>query len=622
MKTFNTIAVSALILAGASMASAQNGTIAIDTASYNVKEEVGTFNLPLVRTGGSSGAVSVTISTTNGSGLTGATAPSDFTALTGRVVSFADGVTSANVPITIFNTLSNEPNETFTCTISTPTGGATLGANSSATLRILDVDTAAPALTLTAPAANAKLPATPTTVNIVGSAKDNKEVAKIELQLNGAAFVNVPFTVDSKGAANFSLSVTAQRGTNIVVLRSKDHRDNVSPLLTRNFIFDDPFVALAGSYNGLSIADSTTVPPTVPSHSSNGFVNVQLVSAGTFTGKLTIDGLVLQFSGFIGNNGIARFGATGADKILVERPNKPGFEIAFVLDFTAKRMTGTVKEFRRSTLVGTSKLSAERAGFSKTVSVPSGYLANNGAYTLVFPKQTQPAVFAAQDYPQGDGVGTATIKADGTVSIAAILADGTKVTASSLLWSGLSFPLYTELYAKAGSLGGFIALKDTEADSDFKATNLFWFRPFQNVQHYPYGWPEGLATAVYGAKYVVSATASSLPGPLAAANANGNAALVFTDGLLAQSVIKAANIDSKDKVTNAPTTDKSFSLTITQSTGLFSGKFTHSDATQPAFNGVIFQKGDKKGGYGHFLSSAPKVRDGTGQAGAVTLTKK
>lgn len=591
------------------------GSIAIGASSFNVLEEVGTFNLPLVRTGGTSGAVSVRITTANGS----ATAPADFTALTNVLVNFADGVSIVNVPITIANTVPNEANETFSVSISNATGGATVGAPNFATLRILDVDTAAPAVTLTAPAANAKLPASPATVNIVGSAKDNREVARIELQFNGAAFVNVPFTVDSRGAANFSFHVTPQRGTNIVVLRSLDHRGNVSPLAIRTFIFDDPFVALAGSYSGLSIADENTVL----SHSSVGLVNIQVVSAGTFTGRLTVDGLALPFSGFIGNGGIARFGPTGLDKIRVERPNKPGFEIAFVLDVSAgagtKRITGTVKEFRRRALVGTSEFTAER----KIGVVPDGYLANKGAYTVVFPVTDQSPSLDEQDYPQGDGVGIATVKADGSVSIAATLADGTTFTASSLLWSNLRLPFYTELYAKAGSLGGIITLDDSQADSDFKGSNLFWFRPFQNVQHYPDGWPEGLDTVIVGAKYVVSATASSLPGPLAPANpTTGNAELGFTGGLLTSDVIKAVNIDNKDKAINAPATDRSFTLSIAQATGLFSGRFTHTDTTQPAFTGVIYQKGPNKGGYGHFLSTSPRVRDGTGEAGAVTLTKK
>lgn len=589
------------------------GTISIAAASYNVREEIGVFQLPLTRIGGTSGAVSVTINTTAGTAAAG----TDFTAITGQVVNFADGVASVNVPITILNTVANEPNELFTVAISAPAGGAALGTTTTASIRILDADVAAPVLTVTAPKTGAKVAAPNSTVNVVGSAKENKEVASIQLQLNGAAAVSVPFTLDAKGVPVFNFPVTAQRGTNIVVLRAYDYRGNASAPVSATFIYDDPFAALAGAYKGLARASGATVP----SHSNNGFVDIQVVAAGSFSGKLTIDGLVLPFTGVIGNNGTARIGATGADKFRVERPNKPAFEISFALNLTSRVITGTVTEYRRSVAVGTAALTAQRAGFGKTVSVAPGYLQNKGAYTLILPPQVQSSAFTAQDYPQGDGVGTATVKADGTVSFAGTLADGTKFTASSLLWANLTLPLYVELYSKAGSLGGTITFNDQLPTTDFSGSDLFWFRPYQNVQHYPYGWPEGLATIIHGAKYAVGSTSSL--GTLPAANATlGNAQLEFTGGLLSEDVIKAVNLDVKYKVTNAPVTDKSFSLTVTQTSGLFTGKFTHTDGTQPAFNGVIYQKGSLRLGYGHFLSTTPRVRDGTGEAGIVTLAPR
>ncbi len=593
------------------------GSIRFAAANFNVAEEIGSFQLPLVRTGGTSGAVSVRVSTTVGS----ATAPADFTALSNVLVNFADGATTALVPITIANTVANEPNETFTVTLSTPQGGATVVAPSTATVRILDVDTAAPGLTLTSPRSGSRIAAPNSTVNITGTATDNKEVASIRLQLNGAAAVNVPFTVDSRGAAAFNLPVTALRGTNIAVLQAFDHRGNASGILTTSFVYDDPFAALAGSYTGLAIASGATAP----SHSTNGLVNVQVQPTGTFTGRLTIDGIALSFNGFIGTGGTARFGSLGADKIRVERPNKPAFEIAFALDLSTgpgvKRITGTVREFRRSRVVGTAALTAERAGFSRTVSVPAGYLVNKGAYTLVLPRQEQSEAFTTQDYPQGDGVGIATVTSDGTVRFAGTLADGTKFTASSLLWADLRLPLYTELYAKAGSLGGILSFNDALASSDFSGDDLFWFRPFQNVQHYPYGWPEGLDAIVRGAKYAVGSTSSL--GSLPAVNPTlGNALLEFTDGLLASDLTKAVNLDAKDKATNAPVGDRSFSLTVTQATGLFAGKVNHTGTAQSDFTGVIYQKGPQRGGYGHFLSPTPRVRDGTGEAGAVTLSPR
>lgn len=593
------------------------GSISLGAASFNVREEVGTFLIPVVRSGGSSGEVSVRVSTAPGT----AVSPADFTALNNVLVSFADGQTSATVPLAIANTVPNEPNETFTVTLGNAAGGASLGATTTATLRILDADNVAPTLALTAPKNAIKLSVANATVNLVGTAKDNKQVASILLELNGAAPVSLAFTTDAKGVASFNHPVTALRGTNIAVLRSLDHRGNTSAPVAVTYIYDDPFAALSGAYTGLSLASGSTVP----SHSSSGLVSIQVLPAGTFSAKLNVDGLTLGFNGFIGTGGVARFGRTGDAKVRVERPNKPGFELAFVLDLGAgpgvKRINGTVREYRRSTLVGTSSFVAERAGFSKSASVPSQYLAGNGAYTFVLPSQPQSSDFSVHDYPRGDGVGTATVKADGTVSFAGILADGTKFTASSLLWADLRLPLYTELYGKAGSLGGIIAFNDSLSASDFRGDALFWFRPFQNVQHYPYGWPEGLATVLRGAKYAVGSTSSL--GSLPAADANlGNALLEFSEGLLAADLTKAVNLDAKDKAVNAPAADKSFSLSIAQSKGLFSGKFTHSDGTQPVFNGVIFQKGPQRGGYGHFLSTTPKVRDGSGEAGAVTLSPR
>jgi hypothetical protein len=614
--TIGTVGVTVITVTGSA------GALTFTAANYDVLEEVAVFNLPIARTGGTTGQVTVTVAANNGS----ATAGADFNLPANLVVSFPDGTALASLPISILNTVSNEPNETFTVTLNSPGGGAALGAITSAVVRILDADKAAPAVTLTAPAANAKIPQTAgAEVSVTGTATDNKAVEKIELQLNGAAFINVPFTVDAKGKASFSFPITALRGTNIINVRGVDARGNVSAIASRTFVFDDPFAALAGGYVGLIRASGVTAP----SHSTNGLVSIDLKNTGSFSGKLTIDGLALSFTGFIGANGVARFGATGADKVRVERPNKPAYEVAFRLDLTANaprnKITGTVTQYQRATVTATASLDADRRGFngkSPATTVPADYLANKGAYTVVFPAQAPQEGFTQADYPQGDGAGTVTVKADGSVNFAGTLADGTKLTASAALWKDLTLPLYAELYSKNGSLSGYVAFDKDQADSDLKAEDLLWFRPFQNVQHYPYGWPEGLTTVLLGARYSVPTNASALPGVGGVDASAGNAVLEFNGGLLTGGVTRSVNIDSKDKATNAPSADKSFSLSISQANGLISGKFTHSDGTQPSFSGVIYQKGPGKGGYGWFLSTSPKVRDGSGEAGAVTLTPR
>ena len=71
------------------------GTLQLSAATYSVAENGGTATITVTRTGGSAGAVGVTLTTSNGT----ATAPADYTAVT-QTVSFAAGDT-ANKTVTI-----------------------------------------------------------------------------------------------------------------------------------------------------------------------------------------------------------------------------------------------------------------------------------------------------------------------------------------------------------------------------------------------------------------------------------------------------------------------------------------------------------------------------------------
>ena len=110
------------------------GTLAISPLTLNVNEGAGTATFTVNRTGGSDGAVAVNFATANGT----ATAGTDYTARTGTL-NFADGVTSQTITVNIINDTADEPNETFTVTLSGITGGATLGAAVS-TATIIDND--------------------------------------------------------------------------------------------------------------------------------------------------------------------------------------------------------------------------------------------------------------------------------------------------------------------------------------------------------------------------------------------------------------------------------------------------------------------------------------------------
>ena len=130
------------------------GTLQFTAGTLAVSEAVGNAVVSVSRSGGSAGAASVNFVT---SGVT-ATAGTDFTAQAGTL-NWANGdAANKTITVPIVNDTLIEGNETFTITISSPTG-ATLGAQSTITVTIIDDDfaTAPTAPTIgTATAGNAQ----------------------------------------------------------------------------------------------------------------------------------------------------------------------------------------------------------------------------------------------------------------------------------------------------------------------------------------------------------------------------------------------------------------------------------------------------------------------------------
>lgn len=114
------------------------GIVEFTAASYSVTEG-DTAAVTLKRSGGSSGAISVQCKTVAGGS---AAAGVDYTATT-QTINWADG-DSANKTCSIpaLEDTSPESSETVSLVIDTPTGGALIGAQDTATLTILDDDAA------------------------------------------------------------------------------------------------------------------------------------------------------------------------------------------------------------------------------------------------------------------------------------------------------------------------------------------------------------------------------------------------------------------------------------------------------------------------------------------------
>ncbi|TWU45387.1 Calx-beta domain protein [Novipirellula aureliae] len=113
----------------------QPGTIALAAATVSVNEGAGNASFVINRTGGSDGTVTVTYATSDGT----ADASDDYTAVN-TTVTFLDGETTKTVTVPILEDTDVEGDENFILTLSSPTGGATLGATTSSTATIVDND--------------------------------------------------------------------------------------------------------------------------------------------------------------------------------------------------------------------------------------------------------------------------------------------------------------------------------------------------------------------------------------------------------------------------------------------------------------------------------------------------
>lgn len=113
------------------------GSIRFTSVTATVSEGQPSVTLTAERTGGSTGVISAAVNTANGS----ATAGADYQAVTNGTVSWNSGDTAnKTVVIPIVGDTTEEPSETFTATLSAPTGGASIGNIPTSTVTITDDD--------------------------------------------------------------------------------------------------------------------------------------------------------------------------------------------------------------------------------------------------------------------------------------------------------------------------------------------------------------------------------------------------------------------------------------------------------------------------------------------------
>jgi hypothetical protein len=118
----------------------QPQTMQLAASALNVPESAPAANLVVTRTGGSVGPATVDYATSDGT----ATQKGDYTIKRGTL-KFADGETSKIISVPIIDDVYVEGDETFSVTLSNPTGaGASLGTQTTTSVTIMDNDFTAP----------------------------------------------------------------------------------------------------------------------------------------------------------------------------------------------------------------------------------------------------------------------------------------------------------------------------------------------------------------------------------------------------------------------------------------------------------------------------------------------
>jgi subtilisin family serine protease len=183
---------------------ANAGTLQFSAATSSVGESGGSVLITVTRTGGSSGPVGVSYATANGT----ATAGSDYISASGTL-SWADGdTTSKTFSIFITDDSLNELDETFTVTLSIPTGGATLGSPSSATVTIVD-DDLMPTVQFSGAGSSGSEATTPASIAVTLSAASGQTVMVNYSTTDGTATAGLDYSSTS-GTLTFNPGVKTQ----------------------------------------------------------------------------------------------------------------------------------------------------------------------------------------------------------------------------------------------------------------------------------------------------------------------------------------------------------------------------------------------------------------------------
>ena len=570
------------------------GVLAFASATATATEPANSVNLTVSRKDGSDGEVSATFTIAPGT----ATAGADYITTSGTVT-FLDGETSKDIVVALSDDFLDEADETFTVTLRSPTAGASLGAQRTTVVTLVDNDV---------PGEFAFSTATSTVSESAGS-------IDLTILRNGGSdgAVSVSYAT-ADGTASGGIHFGATSGT-LNFAHGETSRTITIPVLENSY--DEPSrsftVALSNATSGAIIG-------------TQGTTSVSITDNDTFAGKKTAFAALLRKSGIARGSISAKTTATG--KITAQAlldSFKFTFNGTLGADGTA---TMTFAQRGRSTKTLTLQIGGD--AFRGTLNDGDGNIytfdgSENDTGTKTAPVdsaakytaliQTRPAPnggLTAGRFPQGEGWIQFAVGVDGKTTGKGKLADGTALSFGGIVDVSGKLPVFVQLYAsKAGSIAFTLVFDSAQTETDATAFDVRWAKPaLPKDKLYPLGWPGAISADLFASKFVAPAKPTPKnPNPpyvLGTHNVLGLAAptnVIFSiTGGATPGFGNNATIDAKNKVTvTGPAAGATGATTLAitlKPTGAMSGAFTQTTTlTNGKFSGVVLQKTHNAGGY-------------------------
>lgn len=354
-------------------------------------------------------------------------------------------------------------------------------------------------------------------ITLRGTASDNLELAQVLVSLNGGPAVPATLlpAVKPGGKPTWELSVVPENGINVAIVRSVDRAGDTSRPVTLRFQYTVRRPELAGPYAGL-LTPAAGVP--TPGDFT-GRITFNATATGRFTGQLVVSGLPkpVRLTGSLGNNGLIRFGSTGASGLVILRGKllPPWFLTAQVDLATtpAGALTGVLLEngVPLADLTGHfAPYTSRRSPVLPLRPVPLTLLdpaRDKGAYTAaILPLAPTDQQLPAEAFPQGAGYAVVKIASSGVVTVTGKLADGTRLATRGALLQGDALPVYAKLPGRAASISGVLRFRNVPGSSDADGPNWQWHRPANpKATNYRAGWPDGILVDAVASKFLLPA---------------------------------------------------------------------------------------------------------------------